>query len=114
MSPTPNLCPLCDGPAYATRTVNGTQEFKVGCPSCGIELKAAWYRGEEAPTKDILSLWNNRPTCFPLRDAVRTMLAARDAFIDNTGDRTNERHDALRQVYEQSLEHLARSAAGAE
>ena len=53
-------CPFCGGPAYATRTVNGTQMFKVGCASCGIELKAAWYRDEIEPTKDIVKLWNTR------------------------------------------------------
>jgi hypothetical protein len=56
----PLPCPLCGGPAYATRTVNGTQMFKVGCPSCGIELKAAWYRDQDQATKDILTLWNTR------------------------------------------------------
>jgi hypothetical protein len=56
----PLACPFCGGRAYATRTVNGTQMFKVGCASCGIEMKAAWYRDEPAPTKDILSLWNQR------------------------------------------------------
>jgi hypothetical protein len=56
----PLACPFCGGRAYATRTVNGTQMFKVGCASCGIEMKAAWYRDEPTPTKDILSLWNQR------------------------------------------------------
>lgn len=56
----PKPCPLCGGKAYATRTVNGTQMFNVGCASCGLELKAAWYRGEDKPTKDILALWNTR------------------------------------------------------
>lgn len=53
-------CPFCGKTPYITRTVNGTQMFKVGCASCGVELKAAWYRGEDAPTRDILTLWNTR------------------------------------------------------
>jgi len=56
----PLACPFCGGRAYATRTVNGTQMFKVGCASCGIEMKAARYRDAATPTKDILSLWNQR------------------------------------------------------
>jgi hypothetical protein len=56
----PLACPFCGGRAYATRTVNGTQMFKVGCASCGIEMKAAWYRDAATPTKDILALWNQR------------------------------------------------------
>jgi Lar family restriction alleviation protein len=53
-------CPFCGGNSYATRTVNGTQMFKVGCAACGIELKAAWYRDEDQPTKDLVGLWNTR------------------------------------------------------
>jgi Lar family restriction alleviation protein len=53
-------CPFCGGPAYVTRTVNGTQMFKVGCTTCGVEMKAAWYRDQPKPTKDILALWNRR------------------------------------------------------
>lgn len=56
----PQPCPFCGGTPYVTRTVNGTQMFKVGCVSCGVELKTAWYRGEDQPTKDILTLWNTR------------------------------------------------------
>lgn len=63
----PSNCPFCGGPAYATRTVNGTQMFHVGCPSCGVEMKAAWYRGADKPTKDILALWNRRsPSRAPM------------------------------------------------
>lgn len=58
--PQPLPCPLCAGPAYAFWSVNGEQMFKVGCPPCGLELKAAWYRGTDKPTKDILTLWNTR------------------------------------------------------
>lgn len=53
-------CPLCGSNAYAYRAVDGTQMFKVGCAACGIELKAAWYRDQEQPTKDIVALWNTR------------------------------------------------------
>jgi hypothetical protein len=56
----PKACPLCGGEAYAYCTVNGTQMFKVGCAACGLELKAAWYRDQDKPTKDILTLWNTR------------------------------------------------------
>src|SRR5262245_48123662 len=60
MAAEPKPCPLCGGQAYATHTVNGTQMFRVGCVSCGLELKAAWYRDSDRPTKDILALWNTR------------------------------------------------------
>jgi hypothetical protein len=56
----PKGCPFCGGKAYATRSVNGTQMFHVGCAACGVELKAAWYRDQDQPTKDILALWNTR------------------------------------------------------
>lgn len=58
--PRPLPCPFCGADAYVYRSVNGEQMFKVGCSSCGVELKAAWYRGEDTPTKDILALWNTR------------------------------------------------------
>lgn len=29
-------CPFCGGKAYATRAVNGTQMFYVGCAVCEI------------------------------------------------------------------------------
>lgn len=53
-------CPFCGGKAYATRAVNGTQMFYVGCAVCGVELKAAWYRDQDKPTKDLVALWNTR------------------------------------------------------
>jgi hypothetical protein len=70
-------CPFCGGKPYETRTVNGTEMYLVGCASCGIELKAAWYRGEPRPTKNIAGLWNRRallaetpPSDQGLREAV--------------------------------------------
>ena len=53
-------CPFCGGKPYETRTVNGTQMYLIGCSPCGFEIKAAWYRGEAKPTKDIAGLWNRR------------------------------------------------------
>lgn len=66
-------CPFCGGKAYATRTVNGTQMFKVGCAECGIELKAAWYRDEDKPTKDLIGLWNTRANQEEAGIAVRLL-----------------------------------------
>jgi Lar family restriction alleviation protein len=53
-------CPFCGSKPYETRTVNGTEMYLIGCSSCGIEMKAAWYRGEPKSTKDIAALWNRR------------------------------------------------------
>lgn len=92
-------CPLCGGPAYATRTVNGTQMLHVGCAPCGLELKAAWYRDQDAPTKDIVSLWNTRaesaapalprsaPPALTTKDIADIVVAiARDSNLDDARD----------------------------
>lgn len=53
-------CPFCGGQPYAHRTVNGTDMAHVGCGVCGIEFKAAHFRGDDAPTRDIIAAWNQR------------------------------------------------------
>jgi Lar family restriction alleviation protein len=53
-------CPFCGCKPYSTRTVNGTEMFKVGCIACGFEFKAAWYRNDEKPTRDLVAAWNTR------------------------------------------------------
>jgi hypothetical protein len=72
MSNAPTLlpCPFCGGEAWSVRSVNGTAEFRVGCSPCGIAIKAAWYRGEPAPTKDIVAVWNRRAGEESLRSAL--------------------------------------------
>lgn len=60
MEPRLKECPFCGGQPYETRTVNGTQMYKIGCASCGIEFKAAWYRDADTPTKNIKICWNTR------------------------------------------------------
>jgi hypothetical protein len=67
--------------------------FYVRCSGgCGIELKAAWYRDDEAPTKDIVSLWNSRPTAHravprepdpqALRDILKELICE---ILDHSG-----------------------------
>lgn len=77
----PAPCPFCGGLSYATRTVNGTQMFSVGCASCGVEFKAAWYRGEEQPSKDIIAAWNQRAPSVPRDDTAPTFAEESEALV---------------------------------
>lgn len=54
-------CPFCGGPAYYTKSVNGSNMVYAGCGVCGIRFEAQKiYTGHDEVTMDVKAAWNRR------------------------------------------------------